>query len=273
MAFKEGYYGYRVGVPEVVEGIFSHFYFGGNASQEIIYQTLLPSFQTIMVFSFGSPASFLTEAGESLPVEKCVVAGPIRQALRYQLPPGARIIVVNFKDDAFFRFFGTAVITQHTVADPDALLESNCFADLWQELCTISTDAGIIDRLVAFCQPYLRERSGIAGQLATFDNPELGAIKTIAGQNNLSERAIQLQHKKHFGYSAKAISRYLRFLKAVELLQSMAAKGNSKTDWFKIIDQCGYYDQSQLIHDFNHFLHISPAQYLKFQQTVCNPRG
>jgi AraC-like DNA-binding protein len=43
-------------------------------------------------------------------------------------------------------------------------------------------------------------------------------------------------------------------------------------DWFEVINECGYYDQSQLIHDFKHYINLSPAKYLKFQQDICNPK-
>lgn len=47
------------------------------------------------------------------------------------------------------------------------------------------------------------------------------------------------------------------------------ASTSKKIDWFEIINKCGYYDQSQLIHDFKHYLNISPTKYVKFQQDIC----
>lgn len=78
--------------------------------------------------------------------------------------------------------------------------------------------------------------------------------------------------KNIWGYSAKEISRHQRFLKAVELVQNMALS-NSKADWFDVVNKCGYYDQSQLIHDFKHYTHLSPSKYLKFQQDICYPKS
>jgi AraC-like DNA-binding protein len=59
-----------------------------------------------------------------------------------------------------------------------------------------------------------------------------------------------------------------RFLKAIKISEAIATE-HKKIDWLDIINQCGYYDQSQLIHDFKHFLHLSPNQFLKFQQDIC----
>ena len=93
-----------------------------------------------------------------------------------------------------------------------------------------------------------------------------------ASQHHQSERNIQTIHKKHLGYSAKELNHYQRFLRAIELIQDIASK-SSKIDWFKIINECGYYDQSQLIHDFKNYINLSPTKYLKFQQDICNPKS
>ncbi|HEY0298211.1 MAG TPA: AraC family transcriptional regulator [Arachidicoccus sp.] len=53
-------------------------------------------------------------------------------------------------------------------------------------------------------------------------------------------------------------------------MQSIASNAK-KIDWFDIISECGYYDQSQLIHDFKHYINLSPVKYLSFQQDICNP--
>ena len=110
----------------------------------------------------------------------------------------------------------------------------------------------------------------MADRLFDFKEQSLNPIKSVASLNSQTERNTQLNHKKHFGYSAKEYNRYNRFIKTIELLQNLASS-TSKTDWFEIITQCGYYDQSQLIHDFKYYINLSPTNYLKFQQDICNP--
>ena len=56
------------------------------------------------------------------------------------------------------------------------------------------------------------------------------------------------------------------------LAQRPAAAENP--DWFALLDQYGYYDQSHLIHDFTHFLHQSPAEVarqLLADEALCRP--
>jgi hypothetical protein len=100
----KGYKSYRISAPSTFKDVFSHFYFAENGSEEAIEKTLLPSYQTIMIFSFGTPASFISKNQEKIKVEKCIVLGPIKQAFNYVLPAGAEILVCNFKDDSFFGF-------------------------------------------------------------------------------------------------------------------------------------------------------------------------
>jgi hypothetical protein len=138
------------------------------------------------------------------------------------LPPNAEILVVNFKDDAFFRFFGNAFIAEHVPIHPDELFNENCFTSLWFELKKISDINLRVNHILEFCKLYLKDRNSIAKQIIHFgENSSLSLIKEIAEKNELSERAIQITHKKHLGYSAKEISRYQRFLKAVQVIRRL----------------------------------------------------
>jgi hypothetical protein len=90
------YTSYRISVPSIFEDVFSHFYAAENHTNEPITKTLLPSFQTILIFSFGTHATLQSKHAE-LEVDKCLALGPIKQAFDYTLPVGANILVANFK--------------------------------------------------------------------------------------------------------------------------------------------------------------------------------
>lgn len=269
---EQDYNNFRIPVPAAFEDVFSHFYFAENNTDQPLTKTLLPSFQTILIFCFGANASLTTKQNTIIEIEKCLVLGPIKQVFNYTLPIGTNILVANFKDDAFYRFFGDAAFADHLPINPDELLEENCFTNLWHELTKIHAATERVNFILEFCKPYLRNRNATTKLLAGFKDDILNPIKTVAQETHQSERIIQLRHRKHFGYSAKEIHRYHRFLKVIEFIQNIAST-NTKIDWFEVIDQCGYYDQSQLIHDFKHFINLSPTQYLKFQQDICNAKA
>ena len=259
---------YRIAVPAAFDDVFSHFYYARNNTAETLIKTLLPSYQTIMVFNFGIPATLVSKEQTQIDLDQCLVLGPIKQAFDYVLPPNSEILVANFRDEAFYRFFGQASLAARGPVNPDTLYDDNCFKQLWLDMQDTPEPAERVNHLLKFCAPYLKNRDETSAKLAGFQNPVLNAIKSVAELNQQSERNIQMHHKKHFGFSAKELSRYKRFLKAIQLLQTHAEQ-NKSTDWFEVIDICGYYDQSQLNKDFKQYLHLSPKQYLKFQHDIC----
>lgn len=267
-----GYITERVNVPEEFKSVFSHFYFAGNDSDETIKKRLLPSFQTILVFSFGHPVELATRNNILFSISTCLVVGPIKQAFDYTLPPGSSILVVNFKDDAFFRFFGPLTVLNNSSVHPDELINENCFTKLWSDLKTISGRAEQVNFLLAYCKPYLADRHKIAVLLSEQNDPVFDPIKNVALLTGLTERSLQMKQKELFGFSAKESARYFRFLIAVQQIQALTETAK-KIDWFEIIDACGYYDQSHLIHDFRHFSGFTPAKYVKFQQDLCSSKN
>lgn len=268
----KGYNNYRISAPLAFEDVFSHFYYAENRSEKVIEKNLLPSYQTIMIFSFGTPPSFISKSKDQIIVERCIVLGPVKQAFKYILPVGAEILVCNFKDDAFFRFFGNVDLAKGLMVHPDELLNQNCFTSLWSVLKNIDCNESRVQKVLDFCQPYLGNRNDIAKQIAACDRMTFSPIKEISQKNQLSERSLQTNHKKHFGYTSKEIYRYQRFLKAIQMVQEISC-GTTKVDWFDIINQCGYYDQSQFIKDFKYYIHLSPSKYLKFQKAICDPKN
>lgn len=263
---------FRIAVPTDYKDIFSHFYFAENKSSDTIFKTLLPSYQTILIFNFGGKSTLHSKHNTEIDIGKCLVLGPIKQAFDYSLSPNAEILVANFKDDAFYRFFGKASVAEHFPINPDDLLNENCFTALWAELIKINDIYHRVNYILNFCKPYLKQRNIIAEKLSNFKDDNLNPIKSVASEQDQTERNIQLNHKKHFGYTSKEINRYQRFLKAIERIQNIASI-SAKIDWFEIINECGYYDQSQLIHDFKHYIDLSPTKYLKFQQEICIPKS
>jgi AraC-like DNA-binding protein len=262
------YISLRIAVPTEYEDVFSHFYFAENKSSETISKTFLPSYQSLLVFNFGEKITLQTTNNRHITVNRCFVLGPVKKPFIYSLPPNAQMLVANFKDDAFYRLFGNASVAEQLPLNPNDLVEEDCFTAVWTELNKMTDIQHRVDFILEFCKPYLRDRNTITQKLASLTDENQSPIKYLANQQKQTERNIQHQYKKYFGYSSKEFSRYQRFIKAIQIIQNSLSSSN-KVDWFDVIDQCGYYDQSQLIRDFKHYLDISPTKYLKFQQDIC----
>jgi AraC-like DNA-binding protein len=269
---EPAYIGSRIAAPAAFEDVFTHFYEARNLTNEAVHKTLLPSYQTILIFSFGETVRFTSPKGSMLDLDKVVVLGPIKQPIDYTLPPEVDMLVVNFKSDGFFRFFGRALASTQISVDPDTIINDNCFNNLWSILKSKHT-ADRIQVLLEFAQPYLKDKDETLEQLDRYtQDSNVNAIKVVAQDTQQSERNIQLKYKKHLGYSAKEMARYKRFLNTIEYLGRSVTETSKPVDWQDVVTQFGYYDQSQLIHDFKHYLNLSPTRFLKFQQDICIAR-
>lgn len=266
MKKHEAYNNYRIPVPDEFEDVFSHFYFEENTSGAPITHTLVPSFQTMIIFNFGNDVTFTTKENKEMPMGQCFIAGPLKQAVTYTLPVGAEMLVANFKHDAFFRFFGTVLLEDHV--HPDDLLNDDCFTVLWTELVKIESIDDRIVHILNFCRPFLQRRDPLTEKIIAVGDSGVSPVKEISNKERLSERTVQMKLKNHLGYTSREIGRYMRFVKAMQLVQQLASDSNP-VNWLEVVETCGYHDQSQLIHDFKHYLKLSPLKYMKLRQEIC----
>lgn len=256
-------------VPDEWKEVFSGFYYTINKKEKAIEKKLLPTFQTIMVFNLGTPVKMHSQNGIDSVIGKCVLIGPVKKVLEYTLLPQSELLIANFKDDAFYRFFGTNLKLNSFIVDPDTLVGDNCFSKVWSELQQVQDANQRVELLLSFSSQYLKERESSSLTIieSQVDSLPICPVKLAAGKSGQSERTIQLNYKKYLGYSAKEMSRFQRFRAVINIIQQLPA--HAEIDWFEIIHQCAYYDQSHLIHDFNYFLEMSPQQYLRLQQDIC----
>ncbi|HSF52914.1 MAG TPA: AraC family transcriptional regulator [Algoriphagus sp.] len=264
---KEKYNTQKIGIPPEYKDYFSHFYYAENNSSEIVTQTLLPSYQTILVFNFGEKAIIKLNNSAKISIEKFILLGPVKQAFEYSLPIHSQVLVVNFRKDAFYRLFGKAYGIARLPRNSNDLMFKDCFEPLWKSLNQLNNINERSHCILEFCKPHLIDRNKVAEKLANLDEKE-NSIESLANQLNQTKRNIQIHHKKLLGYTYKEFNRYQRFLKAIELIQNKIAS-TSQIDWFEILSECGYYDQSHFIRDFKHYLNISPSRYLKNGQNIC----
>lgn len=267
-----GYISQSLPVPEGFEDLFTHFYYAANHSHEPVEKQLVPIFRTILVFSLGQTISAVGNGINPFELPDSLIIGPVKKTMSYTLFPGAEMLVVNFKWDAFYRFFGQSLQSCNSfLKNPWELTGDDCFADLSDRLKQIDGIENKIRHLIEFSIPYLKEREitsarimGINERAETFV-----PVKKVAENSGYTERSVQLHYKKYLGFSDKEVNRYRRFKKAVDLLTEIPQNSPKPVDWFEIMEICGYYDQSHLIHDFTHYLHISPTQFLKLQENIC----
>lgn len=96
---------------------------------------------------------------------------------------------------------------------------------------------------------YAVRRFQIPGQAAR--------VADVIDRIGLSQRRFIELFRREIGLSPKTFCRVRRFQRVLEIVHR-----KEHTDWAKTALDCGYYDQSHLIHDFQSLAGITPSMYL-----------
>lgn len=224
---------------------------------------LSPNYEMMLLFNFGKPfkVSFAADPIRNLMVEKVAILGPLRKMLNYEVPGGTDLIVTIFNLDGFYRLFQLPMDEM----DSEKILPADQnYHDLWDTLKGISSQTDRIQVLSEFILSVTQTSDEASLPLLNgasyFNDPLIQPAKAIAADADLSERTIQLRFKKYVGYSPKEMLRFLRFK---QVITSLEQNPHPEIDWFDLIHDFGYHDQSHLIKDFQHFLGTSPQTFLK----------
>lgn len=101
---------------------------------------------------------------------------------------------------------------------------------------------------------------------AIANSHQLTSVKALAENNFLSLRQFERRFKDFSGFTPKLFLRIVRF-------NSVIKRGFKNTSLTKIAYECGYYDQSHFIHDFQKFSGYSPKDYFKMETVGASDRG
>lgn len=224
---------------------------------------LSPNYEMMLLFNFGKPfkVSFAADPMKDLIVDKVAILGPLRKMLNYEVPGGTDLIATIFNLDGFYRL---SQIPMDDMDSENILQADQNYHDLWDTLKGISSQTDRIDILSEYILSVMQASDEASQPLISgasyFNDPLIQPAKAIAADADLSERTIQLRFKKYVGYSPKEMLRFLRFK---QVITSLEQNPNPEIDWFDLIHDFGYHDQSHLIKDFQHFLGTSPQTFLK----------
>lgn len=88
-------------------------------------------------------------------------------------------------------------------------------------------------------------------------------VREIARAVDLSQRRLSEIFAAEVGLTPKLFGRVQRFQHAVAL-----TRRSMPFDWAQLAVQCGYYDQSHLVHEFIEFSSVSPADFWRRQDRL-----
>jgi len=81
-------------------------------------------------------------------------------------------------------------------------------------------------------------------------------VEALAAQLGVSRQHLAAQFREHVGLSPKLFARICRFRRVTAALKAMPAP-----DWAQLALECGYFDQSHLIHDFQELAGSTPERF------------
>jgi AraC-like DNA-binding protein len=79
-------------------------------------------------------------------------------------------------------------------------------------------------------------------------------VEDLAAQLHVSRQHLAAQFRQHVGLSPKLYARICRFRRATAALRDAP-------DWAQLAAECGYFDQSHLIHDFQELAGSTPERF------------
>ena len=192
-----------------------------------------------------------------------VISGPYKRCLMIDPMQHSTIIGVHFKPGGAFPFLsGPADELADAHVDLEALWGRTA-AELRERLCAVTTARqrfAILEEALVSRLRYSPQRHGaVSIALAAFDRTGGGArVHDVARRVGLSQRRFIQVFAAEIGLTPKLYCRVQRFRKARNLVRNVGTP-----DWVRVALDCGYFDQSHLIRDFQALSGLSPVNYLR----------
>jgi AraC-like DNA-binding protein len=191
---------------------------------------------------------------------RCWVNGMQRRYLVIGAEQGASMMGAHFRTGGAAPFFGFPLSELASqVVELDLIWKGEILALREQLLETEAIDAKF-DLLEGYLMTKAKSRlepdKTIAAALNTLRSWPVMPVRELASRLGLSHKQIIARFDCRVGLTPKQTSRIFRFR------NSLAAACNiSSPDWSSLAADCGYYDQAHMIHEFQQFAGMTPAEY------------
>jgi AraC-like DNA-binding protein len=190
-----------------------------------------------------------------------VVSGAYRRFFVIDTREHASLVGVHFRPGGAGPFLGVppgALIDQHV--DLEALWPGSA-AELRDRLCAAACPAARFAMLEHALLRHLSLHRGghpaVPLALEQLRRPA-ATIGDVALSLRLSRRRLIEVFTAEVGMTPKRFARVLRFQRALAL-----ARRARTCDWGRLATECGYFDQSHLIHDFRELTGMAPVPVLR----------
>ena len=177
-------------------------------------------------------------------------------------PKNLKLIFCIFRPFGFYRLFKIPIHLLNNNVVPLEVFLGKRTREFKERVLSAPSDEGRIRMVDDFFSSLVRQlptpyRTTVeCAQDLMLQKNGLVNIDDLSTQLNTSRRSLERYFIENVGMSPKYYSRVLRFNYAFGLKRS-----NPALDWFDIIYDCGYFDQTHFIKDFRHFTGQPPVAF------------
>jgi AraC-like DNA-binding protein len=255
---------YRLRVPRTPLSYFvENLWFYQDLEVDHNKEKLLPDASMELIIDLSEGAKKLYDRRDRTSYtgyNRCWISGMQRQYLVIGTEPGSSMMGAHFRTGGAAPFFGFPLseLTSNVV-QLDLIWKREILALREQLLEAVSIDAKfdlLENYLVAQAQSRLEPDQTIAAALNTLRTWPVMPLRELASKLGLSHKQMISRFDCRVGLTPKQTSRIMRFRKSLDV----AYKATS-IDWSDTAADCGYYDQAHMIHEFQEFAGMTPAEY------------
>jgi AraC-like DNA-binding protein len=205
---------------------------------------------------------------ETTPTFEAVVAGPYSRFFVLDTSRPVSVVGVHFKPGGAFPFFVLPANELGNLHVPLLSLWGRQATELRERL--LAAEAGqaklllLERRLLHLLQRPPSAHAAVGFAVAAFRRG-VRRVGDVVERTGMSQRRFIRLFSEEVGLTPKTFCRIRRFQRAVSVLHR-----SEIVDWADTAIACGYCDQSHMIHDFQDFAGLSPAQYLLRRSTHVN---
>lgn len=221
--------------------------------------SVFPGTHTEIVFSFGDDVNFVTPQSYHFKGFSAYAGGHTLVPVTYKPSAALRIIGIILTPLGFWHLLSVPPrVLLETKVDLEAILGQQVRL-IYEQVHETPTHHQLIKVIENFLlsritpkihqklDPFLRCVEMTHGKLS---------ISRYANKAGISVRTLERCFVEYFGFTAKQMCRLARFSHAFNLVN------DAPDNWWSVIAECGYTDQSHFIKEFNQFTNFTPARYL-----------
>src|SRR5215472_7505784 len=192
---------------------------------------------------------------------RCWISGMQRKYIVIGAETGSSMMGVHFRTGGAAPFFGFPISElSGEVVELDLIWKREILALRDQLLETPSID-GKFDLLQAYlvrkAQSRLEPDRTVSAALAALGSWPVVGLRDLSSHLGMSHKQLLARFDCRVGLTPKFTSRLIRFRRTLNAICEVPPS----PDWADLAVDCGYYDQAHLIHEFQEFGSMTPAEY------------